>query len=341
MSLIKCPECGRDVSNKAKSCPNCGFYIKYNQQEKQRGKFNPKYILITAPIAIMLIVLFIGLDDKYGWIKKKANNDEVGQEYYNGDWLDRVNSDLTDKPTERPSMMIEDKSAYTDKITYEMLARTPEQYINSRVKFTGTVTQIVTVKDYGYSGFRMAVDNDSNQNLLVVYETDIIDFNLLENDNVTIYAGYIGPFSYESTLGGTITVPEVCAVMIDLNDNALVSVCSLQLPTLPVSVSYKNWEGVKETTISIEDIKYEFEKNYDGTYYLNLTFAGTKTYEKENLINVFNFASYKLYDEEDYIVDSGSIVFSDINAGEKFKGNTITIYNLSAGNYRLELLDYK
>lgn len=217
MSLIKCPECGRDVSDKAKSCPNCGFYIKYNQQEKQRGKFNPKYILITAPIAIMLIVLFIGLDDKYGWIKKKANNDEVGQEYYNGDWLDRVNSDLTDKPTERSTMMIEDKSVYTDKITYEMLARTPEQYINSRVKFTGTVTQIVTVNENGYKGIRISVNDDVVQNLLVVYNERVIDYNLLENDNVTIYGFFVGEISYESALGTIKTIPEVEAIMIDLN----------------------------------------------------------------------------------------------------------------------------
>lgn len=24
MALIKCPECGKEISDKAKSCPNCG-----------------------------------------------------------------------------------------------------------------------------------------------------------------------------------------------------------------------------------------------------------------------------------------------------------------------------
>ena len=28
MSLIKCPECGKEVSNTAKACPNCGYGIK-------------------------------------------------------------------------------------------------------------------------------------------------------------------------------------------------------------------------------------------------------------------------------------------------------------------------
>ena len=28
MALIKCPECGRQVSNQASACPNCGYPIK-------------------------------------------------------------------------------------------------------------------------------------------------------------------------------------------------------------------------------------------------------------------------------------------------------------------------
>ena len=28
MSLIKCPECGKEISNKAISCPMCGYPIK-------------------------------------------------------------------------------------------------------------------------------------------------------------------------------------------------------------------------------------------------------------------------------------------------------------------------
>ena len=35
MSLIKCPECGKEISNKAPQCIHCGFPInnKINQKE--------------------------------------------------------------------------------------------------------------------------------------------------------------------------------------------------------------------------------------------------------------------------------------------------------------------
>lgn len=35
MALIKCPECGREISNRAESCPHCGFPIR-EELEKQK-----------------------------------------------------------------------------------------------------------------------------------------------------------------------------------------------------------------------------------------------------------------------------------------------------------------
>ena len=34
MALVKCPECGRDVSDSAITCPNCGYPLKQDQTEK-------------------------------------------------------------------------------------------------------------------------------------------------------------------------------------------------------------------------------------------------------------------------------------------------------------------
>ena len=37
MALIKCPECGKEVSDKAVACPNCGLGIReYFEEEKQK-----------------------------------------------------------------------------------------------------------------------------------------------------------------------------------------------------------------------------------------------------------------------------------------------------------------
>ena len=39
MALINCPECGKEVSDKADTCPNCGLAVKKelkNQKEKEK-----------------------------------------------------------------------------------------------------------------------------------------------------------------------------------------------------------------------------------------------------------------------------------------------------------------
>lgn len=44
MALIKCPECGREISNRAANCPNCGFPmndVKPNAQENSTNDTNP------------------------------------------------------------------------------------------------------------------------------------------------------------------------------------------------------------------------------------------------------------------------------------------------------------
>lgn len=54
MALIKCKECGNEVSSEAKKCPNCGFPLK---SKKKSG-------CLTLIIAIVLIIGFIGLYEK-------------------------------------------------------------------------------------------------------------------------------------------------------------------------------------------------------------------------------------------------------------------------------------
>lgn len=38
MAIIKCPECGKEISDKATSCPNCGFPLIKGQPKKEKTK---------------------------------------------------------------------------------------------------------------------------------------------------------------------------------------------------------------------------------------------------------------------------------------------------------------
>lgn len=89
MALVKCPECGKKVSDTAVSCPNCGYGIKEHferkrKQEEQRREYeralarsrgnntatasNSNFVYIFAAIiAVLLCVAFMmnsGSDSK-------------------------------------------------------------------------------------------------------------------------------------------------------------------------------------------------------------------------------------------------------------------------------------
>lgn len=60
MALIKCPECSKEISDKAVNCPNCGR--EFSKQEKVKKDY---YIIsvVASILSIFLFVLFLILSD--------------------------------------------------------------------------------------------------------------------------------------------------------------------------------------------------------------------------------------------------------------------------------------
>ena len=71
MSLIKCSECGKEVSSKAKSCPNCGCPI---YEEKEESKV---IIYGLSQMGILGGKLKIYVDGEYVGEVKKGQNLEI------------------------------------------------------------------------------------------------------------------------------------------------------------------------------------------------------------------------------------------------------------------------
>ena len=56
MAMIKCPECGNEISEQADVCPNCGYPIK-----KHAKRMNPKIGFLLIIVGIILLVAIIGI----------------------------------------------------------------------------------------------------------------------------------------------------------------------------------------------------------------------------------------------------------------------------------------
>lgn len=100
-----------------------------------------------------------------------------------------------------------DLSEYDNDITYDNLARTPDDYEGKAVKFKGTVLQVIDGTDE--VDIRLAVNDDYDDVLFCGYDPSITSQRVLENDTITIYGISANLYSYESTLGGVITIPAV------------------------------------------------------------------------------------------------------------------------------------
>lgn len=107
----------------------------------------------------------------------------------------------------------EEKTGYDTGITYKQLARTPDDYVEKKVKFSGEVAQVMEGDDY--IQIRLAVDSDYDKMLFVEYDKSIVSSRILEDDYITIYGVSYGLYTYDSTMGGPITIPSIVADKID------------------------------------------------------------------------------------------------------------------------------
>lgn len=102
----------------------------------------------------------------------------------------------------------EEAKGYETGITYDQLARTPDDHMLKKVKFEGKIIQVM--EGSGVTHYRMAVYDDYDTILYLESDTNKIgNARILEDDYVTAYGISFGLHSYTSTMGGKITIPAV------------------------------------------------------------------------------------------------------------------------------------
>ena len=105
------------------------------------------------------------------------------------------------------------KKGYDTGITYDQLARTPDDYKGEKVKFKGKVIQVI--EGGSEVNLRVAVNSDYNKIILVAYSPSLVSSRVLEDDKITVYGTSQGLYTYKSTMGGMITIPLIFADKIE------------------------------------------------------------------------------------------------------------------------------
>jgi hypothetical protein len=116
---------------------------------------------------------------------------------------------------EEKQRLIDEAMGYETGLTFEEISRNPYDYYGDKVKFEGYVLQVMS-NLYIEDVLRVATDGKYDDVIYCTYDEKSLDYRLLEDDHIIIYGTVQGITSYETVLGGSVTLPQIAVDRIDL-----------------------------------------------------------------------------------------------------------------------------
>lgn len=108
-----------------------------------------------------------------------------------------------------------DLSEYDSDVSYDDLARTPDDYAGKAICMEGEVVQLL--EGDGANDLRVAIDGDYEEMVYFTYDPNVIEVRVLEGDDITMYGNYYGIYSYESAIGTTVSIPLIIGTYIEID----------------------------------------------------------------------------------------------------------------------------
>lgn len=104
-------------------------------------------------------------------------------------------------------------TVYLD-LDFTAISRDPDKYAGKNYKFGGRVLQVMEQDVYGvmtYVVMRIATRGNYDNVVYVTYYRDADESRILEDDRVMVYGTCEGLYTYETVIGGSVTLPEFTA----------------------------------------------------------------------------------------------------------------------------------
>lgn len=277
MSMINCKECGKEISDQAEKCPNCGCPVQQKTTENNTSKTQSPdskkdkvsglsiaalvFSILGCTFFIGIILAVIDLCKKDGrkktcsiialvicgiWLvivtASRSKNDSSNQTAAvsstqtiseqktttQADEEPEPTEAPTPEPTEEPTPeptpaeSKEEFIASCQEIPYKTLARTPDEYIGTRIVLTVKVEQILQGGFFDSNEYYRVYTNDE-YDFWAGDEYFMYDFRpddamkILQDDIITVYAEFSGTESVTRALTGTTEeVPAIKVYYLDL-----------------------------------------------------------------------------------------------------------------------------
>ena len=189
-----CRTCGNEISKQARKCPSCG--ARHIQKISDGG--------IIAILVTLLLVTII-----QERIMDMPNNEtKVHNTSSFGSSVSSEIQDETDDENEVVSM--ENYIAECVTVSYDDVARNPDNYDGEKVVLSGTVIQVSedTLDLFSTNSVDFRVETTDGI-WYVSYNRPEGESRILEGDYITCYGECDGVTTYISVLGGNVTVPKL------------------------------------------------------------------------------------------------------------------------------------
>ena len=172
-------------------------------------KFNKiARIIISVILALLVVAAAFGEDNTDSSDKNATETTTEATTETTTETTTKATTEATTKATtEATTEKKLTKKDYNPQITYDDLARSPDEYIYKRITFQGTVVQVMEDNENDQTQIRLATKGGYDDVIFIVVDRDLLDKRILEDDVIRFYGISAGLVTYQSTLGGEITIP--------------------------------------------------------------------------------------------------------------------------------------
>lgn len=174
-------------------------------------------------ICLLSCVLALNVTACFGAVRGNSNSSHssqsasdtqsvsVSSEEQNEQTADLQTAETLDKKTQYISQC--------ETVSYEDVARTPDNYKNKKIIVSGEVIQ---VQEGLFNSVVMRVGSNGAYDDIwyVTYTKTKDEANILENDKIVIYGECTGTETYTTVLGSSVTIPSVEMVYYELNQSS-------------------------------------------------------------------------------------------------------------------------
>lgn len=338
MPLIKCADCGREISDRAKACPHCGCPIEISApapahtqpastttvingaekpskepQDEERVKLKLKLLLIGVGLLVIAIFLIVGVFSIGG-----SGSEGSGDYYSSSSYSGAYNGNYY--PSSSNSYVPNNNTNHT------------HTYFELTTKFaTCTEEGITTYSCICGHSYTKPIPKVAHDFAMANCTTPKKCFNCGATEGSPKEHAYIS--------GVCISCGQS-----DPKLESSMSACSLQLPEVPVTINDWHADGTLRCALRLTDISYKFEYSSNGTVLLNLYFSGTKIMDYlGNDHNGMCLVGWKIYDASGNVFNTGRFTSPTLAVGDSFTNEKEEVLhignNAPAGAYRLELYE--